>query len=52
MAKIINFDSKKKKTLKEFHLRDYKVSSNCVTDAYLCLQCGKCGRKFKNGILL
>ncbi|MBQ0112992.1 MAG: hypothetical protein KBT03_07670 [Bacteroidales bacterium] len=34
---------------------DYNVSKNCNNeDSYgcVCVKCGKCGRKFKDGILV
>ena len=35
---------------------DYSVNSNCLNkmESYgeICVKCGKCGRKFKNGIMI
>ena len=58
MGKIIKFPAPKPNTfdgqtvVKCF--ADYEPSQNCCnTDGYmqLCIKCGKCGRKFVNGIL-
>lgn len=58
MGKIINFkDHTIKKTQdasKAFNRSEYRVSPNCKNpDSYgiICIKCGQCGRKFKNGVL-
>lgn len=60
MAKIIQFNnhSKKKKhtttTRRPYNHTAYKPSSKCTnneTYGCVCVHCGRCGRKFINGIL-
>jgi len=38
-----------------FHRSEYRVCENCCnSDSYgvMCLKCGQCGRKFKNGEMI
>jgi len=45
-----------KKQIKTAVFVDYEVSDNCknLEESYgeICVKCGKCGRKFKNGMLI
>ena len=66
MGKLIDLNErrqqKKKKKIhgrsdssKEFYGVDYKPSSICMNPdsyGYICVKCGRCGRKFNRGVLV
>ena len=53
MAKILNFKQPKKPVTNAFFI-DYSPAENCCNDnsyGMLCVKCGRCGRKFIDGVL-